>query len=88
MAVTVILLAQLRQVAGAESITLPHRPILAELLRLLVQTQGEALRPYLFTKNEEPTPSLLCFLGDAQMEHDQLLQDGITLTLLSPIAGG
>lgn len=83
--------AQLRLQAGKDSVEVevPEGAALAEAI--------EALRPVgmlgevLFTRSGLPSPSVLYFLDDQQVdpkEFDRVLKDGATITVLSPISGG
>ena len=91
MQITIHYSAQARQAAGcaSEAIALDQPLAVRDLLRLIAERHG-ALRPLVLTAQREPQPALLVFVNDAQVRSDsmQQLQDGETLTILPPIAGG
>ncbi len=91
MKIAVRYMAQLRHAAGVvtEEIELNGGQKPADLLHLLAERHGTALRRLLLTADGKPQPTLLVFVGDDQANTaGTILRDGDEVTLLSPIAGG
>jgi molybdopterin converting factor small subunit len=92
MNVTVKYMAQIKTAAGtgAEVVHLAQACSVRDVLRVLVERHGSALRQLLFTAEGQLQPTILLFVNDDQVQQpDQTwLGDGDRLTLLSPIAGG
>lgn len=92
MRLTVRYMAQVKHAAGTagDEVQLDAPCTVRELLAILAQRRGEALRRMLLDSAGQAQPTILIFLGDRQVWPDELLQprDGEVLTILSPIAGG
>jgi molybdopterin converting factor small subunit len=90
MTLTVRYLGQSQRAAGGavERVRAEDGCTPAVLLRMLAD-RHPALRGLLLTETGEPRPSTLLFVGDVQAETAaQPLQDGDTVTVLTPMAGG
>jgi molybdopterin converting factor small subunit len=92
MNVTVYYMAQLKQAAGvgSETIELAGPCTATELVRLLADRHGPALRRLLLNEGGEMQPTILLFVNDVQVMkgNDVMFQDGDEVSFLSPIAGG
>jgi molybdopterin converting factor small subunit len=92
MHVAVRYLAQLKQAAGSagEQVEVPSPCSVEELLALLAQRRGAALRNLLLDAAGKRQPTILVFVGDVQVAPGEpaQLRDGDVVTLLSPMAGG
>ena len=92
MQVTVEYAAQLRQAAGTgrEALDVDSGCTLADLVRHIAAVHGEPLAPLLIDPGGKLRRSLLLFVGDDQvrLETPVELQDGDSVTLLSPVSGG
>jgi len=78
MIVTVRYMGQLRQKTNQAQETIDtHQGTVAELLRSLSEKNGAPL-----------LASALVFINDEQVDATTPLREGITITLLTPIAGG
>jgi len=92
MPVTIEYVAQLKRVAGisTESLESVENQSLSKVIRFLCEQHGEALANILLTPSNEISPTLLLFLNDEQisLDENQLIQDGDTLTISTPISGG
>ncbi len=91
MQVTVEYGAQVRRAAGvaSEPLELAEGSV-EELFRRVCEKHGPGMRELLFNAEEKPRPSILVFAGDRQIRPGEPLplQEGLTITLLSPISGG
>ena len=92
MKVAVRYMAQLKDAAGVASdeLELGASCAVAEVLRLVADRHGGALRRLLLTADGRPQATILVFHGDAQVSGEQVLRlrDGDVLTVLAPMAGG
>ncbi len=93
MPVTVEYAAQIKRVAGVahDIIELAEPCTVAEIARRVAANHGDQLADILLDDNQQPRPSILVFLGENQVHWDDdktLVQDGQTVTLLSPVSGG
>src|SRR5262249_27253150 len=92
MKITVRFMAQAKQAAGvaSEMIEAPWPCSAAELVRLLVDRHGAALRGLLLGSGDQLQSTILMFVNDEQVfSGDRVeLQPGDDVTFLSPIAGG
>jgi molybdopterin converting factor small subunit len=92
MRVSVRYMAQLRTAAGVagETVEIDGPCTAADLAARLAARHGEALRRLLLGTDSRLSPIILVFVNDAQVGAGDSgpLQDGDTVTLLSPIAGG
>lgn len=92
MQVTVEYTAQIRRAAGlsSEVFSVDGDCTVEELLPLIVDRHGSELGRFLITENGSPQATLLAFIADSQVRWGtaEPLQDGQTVTLLSPISGG
>ena len=92
MKVSVEYTAQLRLHTGcpSEEFEVPAGATPRDLLRLIAERHGGAVRGMLLRPDGTPAPTILCFIGDQQIAWDQppALPDGARVSLMSPIAGG
>jgi MoaD family protein len=92
MKITVKYHAQARQASGttSEQVELHPPATVGRLLTLLSERHGDPLRRLLLSADGTPCPAILLFVADRQVRGDssQPLNDGDTLELLPPIAGG
>ena len=92
MNLTVQYLGQIGHVIGCEQETIacPEPIALARLLQVILDRHGEAVRPFVFDANGQPTKSLLVSVNDkmASTTAALMLQPGDEVSLLPPIAGG
>jgi molybdopterin converting factor small subunit len=93
MPVTVEYAAQIKRVAGVahDIIELAEPCTVADIARQVAANHGDQLAEILLDDNQQPRPSILVFLGDLQLRWDDTttrVQDGQTITLLSPVSGG
>jgi len=92
MPVTIEYVAQLKRAAGnaTESLEITENQSLSNVSRNLCEQDGESLANILLTPADEISPTLLLFLNDEQisLDENQLIQDGDTLTISTPISGG
>ncbi|MBI2439745.1 MAG: MoaD/ThiS family protein, partial [Lentisphaerae bacterium] len=60
------------------------------LFQAIAERHGPAMRELLFDREGQPAPSLLCFVGEEQVDWSQppALSEGVRVMLLSPISGG
>lgn len=83
---------QIKRAVGSseETIELDRAPTVGELLRHLVSKHDESFRSQVVGENGEPRASLVVVVDDEQLSLDsqERLDDGVTVTLLPPIAGG
>lgn len=90
--VTVDYWAQLRDAAGraSEIVQLPPSCTVTQLLTHLAREHGEALRSLLLDESGRPRRSNLIMVADRVVAKpdSQELADGVTVALLSPLAGG
>ncbi len=89
MKITIELWGQLKQVAGESclSLELPEGATVQDAIRLLA-SQAVSLASSLVEEDGTCRPSNLVFVNDHQILLSDPLQDGNTITLMSPIAGG
>jgi molybdopterin converting factor small subunit len=92
MQVTLEYTAQLKRAAGIgrEAFVLPDGATLSDALRHAAYQHGDEFRRLVFTSAGSIHPVLLLFHGDAQVSPaaDQRLNDGDTVTVMTPISGG
>ena len=92
MKVTIHYLAQLRRAAGTprEEVELEASASVADLVALAVRLHGDELRQAMLDSGDKLQPAILIFINDEQAGQPArtLLQDGDSVTFLSPIAGG
>jgi molybdopterin converting factor small subunit len=93
MPVTVEYAAQIKRVAGVahDIIELAGPCNVAEIARQVADNHGGQFADILLDENQQPRPSILVFVGENQIHWDDdktLVQDGQTVTLLSPVSGG
>lgn len=90
MQVTVHYLAQLRRAAGCSSevTTLAEDASLGDLLRSLGNCHGAAFRSLVMDDADQPRTTLLFFVGDDHADVNRRLQEGDSVTILTPMAGG
>jgi len=85
-------LAQLKNIRGQDQDTLelPSGATIREAIVCLIDKHATKLRDVLLTNAGDLRPSILIFTGDGQIDlaSSEVLTDGQTLTLLSPMAGG
>jgi molybdopterin converting factor small subunit len=83
---------QLRQAAGtvSDSIAFDSAPTIRELIARLTRASDDGFRALLLDSAGDPRSSLIVVVGDAQtpIDGDRRLENGVRVTLLSPIAGG
>lgn len=89
---TVEYAAQIKRAAGrASEVFESESPCTVEnALRRAAERHGDAMKTLLFNGDDGLHPSILLFVGDAQVrwEERRELKDGDVLTILSPISGG
>ena len=92
MRIIVCYMAQVKQATGvaAEAVELERPCPLPDLLALLADRHGAALRKLLFAADGSLQPGLLVFVGEEQADPDdtRLLGEDEVVTILSPMAGG
>ena len=93
MIVNVEYVAQMRSVAGkgSEAVELPDQTSIGDLLAKLAVDNGESFGALLFEQPGRLRSSTLVFVGDDQIESDDVsrpLSDGQKVTILAPLAGG
>lgn len=92
MIVTLEYTAQIKRAAGTarETIEVDDGATVADLLRTAADGHEDEFRRLVLTGDAAPQPTLLIFVSDEQVRVDspEPLQDGATVTLLSPISGG
>ena len=92
MRITVEYAAQIKRAAGraSEALDLGEPSTVQDAVRQVSERHGEAMDSLLFAGAGRLHPSILLFVGDAQVRWDQPreLRDGDVLTILSPISGG
>lgn len=92
MKITIQYWAQARQAAGtpSETLQLDQPCTIPQLLNRLAEAHGDPLRRVIIGPDGQPHPSILLLLGDHQIRPDSSvpLQDGVTLAIIPPIAGG
>ncbi len=92
MKIQVEYVAQFKDAAGlaSEPVALPDGAGLLDLLRTVAGMHPERLAGLLLDEAGTPRPSALVFVGDEQAEWDEAppLRDGVTVTLMAPLAGG
>lgn len=84
--------AQLKRAAGTgrETIELESPAMLRDLVLLIAERHGDALKPMLLDGNADLHPSILVFVNDEQCRDvaDRELQSNDTVAFLPPISGG
>lgn len=92
MAVVVEFAGQIKRAAGVstQAIETAGATSLTAIVRGIGQTHGEPLRSLLLDADGQVQKSLLVFVADRQVRgaRDLDVNDGDTITLLSPISGG
>ncbi|MBL6705733.1 MAG: MoaD/ThiS family protein [Planctomycetaceae bacterium] len=92
MVVTVEYTAQLKRAAGKarEDFELDDSDTLVDLVNVITDRHGDELSRLLKTADGNPQSTVIPFVGDDQVRWDaaDILRDGVTVTLLSPISGG
>lgn len=92
MVVTVEYTAQLKRAAGKarEDFELDDSDTLVNLVNVIADRHGDELSRLLKTTDGNPQSTVIPFVGDDQVRWDaaDILRDGVTVTLLSPISGG
>ncbi|MDA0807038.1 MAG: MoaD/ThiS family protein [Planctomycetota bacterium] len=92
MVVTVEYTAQLKRAAGKsrEDFELDDSDTLVDLVNVIADRHGDELSRLLKTADGNPQSTVIPFVGDDQVRWDaaDVLRDGVTVTLLSPISGG
>jgi molybdopterin converting factor small subunit len=90
MQVTVHYLAQMRRAAGcsSERVQAEDSSTLGHFLIALASRHGPPLRAMLLDEQSQPSKSLLFFVGEDHADLSRPLQDGDTVTILAPMAGG
>ena len=93
MQVAVEYAAQSKRVAGvAQDVIQLDAPCpVAEIARLAAANHDAGRADMLFDENGHPRPSILVFKGEDQVRWDDTtirVEDGETITLLSPVSGG
>ena len=92
MRVTVEYTAQLKRAAGIsrDEFELNDGALLPELVAEIANRHGDELARMLQSADGSPQATVLPFVADQQVRWDapDALQDGVTVTLLSPISGG
>lgn len=92
MVVTVEYTAQLKRAAGKarEDFELDDSDTLVNLVNVIADRHGDELSRLLKTADGNPQSTVIPFVGDDQVRWDaaDILRDGVTVTLLSPISGG
>jgi len=92
MAVVVEFAGQIKRAAGVSSkaIETDGTTSLMAIVRGIGETHGEPLRSLLLDADGQVQKSLLVFIADRQVRgaQDCDVNDGETITLLSPISGG
>ncbi len=90
--VTVDYWAQLRDASGraCESVQMPPASTVTQLLAYLAERHGERLRTLLLDDAGRPRRSNLVMVADRVVAAPDSLElsDGVTVALLSPLAGG
>ncbi len=84
--------AQMRKTIGraSEELEIAAGDTVCDLIGSIARREGEPLQGFLLGAGGEPSPSILLFLNDVQVEWCEApsLADGDVLTIASPIAGG
>lgn len=92
MTVTVIWFGQLRDAAGTshEQAEIPEGTSLSGMLKIIVQDDRSALKGLVFGPDGGVSRTLVISVEDRQIHEPPttLLQDGATVTMMSPISGG
>ena len=92
MQVTVEYTAQIRRAAGisSEEYSVQEGCTIDSLLLEIAARHGNDLGRLLIAEDGSPQATLLAFISNSQVRwgNDTPLQDGQTVTLLSPISGG
>jgi molybdopterin converting factor small subunit len=92
MKIKVDYVAQLKDAAGCsnESIQVTDGTTVQDLVRTIAKAHGGRLAEVLLDETGALRGSALLFVGDDQVEWDKAcpLRDGVTITLMSPLAGG
>src|SRR5688572_5901902 len=90
MRVTVHYLAQMKRAAGCatEAVEITDGASVQNLLALLSDKHGSALRTLLLDDAKRPLKSLLLFIGDEHARCEQPLRHDDVVTILTPMSGG
>ena len=92
MKINVDYVAQLKDAAGCsgECIEMADGTTVQDLVRAIAKAHGGRLAELLLDEAGALRGSALLFVGDDQAEWDEVcpLRDGVTITLMSPLAGG
>jgi sulfur-carrier protein len=92
MVITVEYTAQLKRASGTarEEFEMSHSSTLVDLVNAIADRHVEELTRMLKTADGAPQSTVIPFVGDDQSRWDasDVLRDGVTVTLLSPISGG
>ena len=92
MVVTVEYTAQLKRAAGKarEDFELDDSGTLVDLVNAIADRHGDELARLVKTAEGAPQATVIPFVGDDQVRWDaaDVLSNGVTVTLLSPISGG
>jgi molybdopterin converting factor small subunit len=82
----------LKRAAGKarEDFELDDSDTLVDLVNVITDRHGDELSRLLKTADGNPQSTVIPFVGDDQVRWDaaDILRDGVTVTLLSPISGG
>jgi molybdopterin converting factor small subunit len=79
---------RLRAQCDGETLDLPEGADTATLVRAVVDRLGNEVAALLLDADGTPAPTVLCFVDDSQTEWGQVLAEGDTVTLMTPISGG
>ena len=89
---TVIYTAQLKKAASkaSERFSFATPCTLDDVVRRVIEEHGEDISGLLLDETQKPHPSILIFVGENQVPTGSslLLEDGESITFLSPISGG
>ncbi len=90
MQVSVEYTAQIKRAAGRskDTIELTDGATVQTLIESLAESADDSLKRSLVTGDGRMQPTLLVFVRDEQVRSADTLNDGDTVTLLSPISGG
>lgn len=91
MQIKIKLWGQLKQVSGKSAIDLNmlNNSNLSDVVREIAKTE-ETIASFLINENGDTIKSTLAFVNNTQIswENGDVLEDGTTVTLMTPIAGG
>jgi len=84
--------AQVRRAIGLrlEKISVPDGSTVSDCVQRVAEVHSEKVGTILLNDSNDVQASLLMFLNDSQVLHDDaaILSEGDTLTLMTPISGG